>query len=115
MFKLNSGGAAFPRAGFYPETSGADYDRVRELFPTVTEPQAGMTLFDYYLGHTMQGLLANSGTFGRGLPPLERGDAQVLVDQIGESAVIYAHALMKARAKYLALPTEPRVHNPEDD
>ena len=115
MFKIDSGGPAFPRTGFYPETNYADIEHIRELIPTVTEPQAGMSLMDYYIGQALQGILANSGTFGRGLPPMDRAEAQELVKQISGSAVIYAHALMEAREEYLKLPRKPRPHNPEED
>jgi hypothetical protein len=101
MFRLDTGGPVSPT------TEGNEY-------PTGS---AGMTLFDYYAGLALQGVLANPTTFGdaRMLALLNRAEAQEKVDQIGECAVIYAHALMKARAKYLALPYEPRIHSPEED
>ncbi len=115
MFRTDSGGPAFPRTGFTPDMTDAGGDRLRELMGTITEPQSGMTLFDFYVGQALQGLLANSGTFGRGLPPLERAEAQAMVEQLGGAAVLYAHATMIAREKYLALPKPPKVHDPEDE
>lgn len=115
MFKIDNGGPAYPRAGFIPDTSDAVGQRLRDLMNTITEPQAGMSLMDYYIGQALQGILANSGTFGRGLPPLDRAEAQEMVKAIGGSAIIYAHAVMEAREEYLKLPRKPRTHNPEED
>lgn len=115
MFKIDTGGPAYPRAGFIPDTSNAVGEQLRDLLDTVTEPQAGMTLMDYYIGQALQGILANPGTFGRGLPPLDRAEAQEMVKQISGCAVIYAHALMEAREEYLKLPRKPHAHNPGDD
>lgn len=112
MFRTDTGGPAFPRPGFYPDTTDGC---VRDYGPTITEPTAGMTLFDYYVGQALAGILANSGTFGRALPPLDRAEAQQKVDELGGAAVVYAHAAMEARAAYLALPRKPRPHNPDED
>lgn len=115
MFKIDSGGPAFPRTGFIPDTKDAVGERLRDLLNTITEAQPGMSLFDYYVGQALAGLLANPGTFGRAMPPLERAEAQEMVQLLGGSAVVYARAVMEAREAYLNLPRKPRTHNPEED
>lgn len=117
MFRSRNNPPAYPRSGFYPDTSGDDYDHVREMLPSITVPQDGMTLFDHYAGLALKGMLANPTTFGdaRFTALLGRAEAQDRVDQIAGAAVVYAHAMMKARAAYLELPLEPRAHDPEGD
>lgn len=116
MFRIRKNPPAYPRSGFYPP-HGDDWESTRERLPTVTEPEAGMTLFDHYAGLALQAMLANPTTFGdaRVIALLGRAEAQDRVDQIAGAAIVYAHAMMKARAAYLELPVEPRAHNPEDD
>lgn len=115
MFRIDDGGAAFPRTGFIPDTGNAVGERLRELMNTITEPQNGMSLMDYYIGQALQGILANSGTFGRMMPPLDREEAQEKVKEIGVACLVYARAALEAREAYLALPRKPRPHNPEED
>jgi hypothetical protein len=53
---------AFPRPGYYPPTSrDDDIEHLREMLPTVTEPQDGLTLRDYFAAVALQGILAGAG------------------------------------------------------
>jgi hypothetical protein len=116
MFRTDTGGPAFPRPGFYPPTNGNDdFEHIREMMPSMTEPQPGMTLFDYYVGQALQGLLANPHSLGLRVMPINKAEAEEMVNQIGGAAIVYAHAAMEARAEYLALPRKPRAHTPEEE
>jgi hypothetical protein len=68
--------SAFPRTGFYPDTQGPlTNEAVLEMLPTVTEPQAGMDLRDYFAARAMQGELANL----RNLANIANGDTMLAV------------------------------------
>lgn len=60
---IDNSGPAFPRTGYYPDTSGCDVEGLRERFPTITEPRDGMSLRDYFAAKAMEGML--TGTLGR--------------------------------------------------
>lgn len=112
MFKIDSGGPAFPRTGFIPDTSDAVGERLRDLMNTITEPQDGMTLLDWYIGQALQGMVASTARHIAWTNPEQ--DAHISAT-VGQAAVCYAEATMVARAEYLALPRKPRPHNPEED
>lgn len=57
--RIDTGGAAFPRTGYYPPTSpGMDIEHLRELLPTTTEPEQGMSLRDYFAAHVSDSVVA---------------------------------------------------------
>ncbi len=58
MSKPDDGGAAFPRVGFYPAgTNEMHVEDIRQAMDTITRPENGMTLRDYFAAKAMQGLI----------------------------------------------------------
>lgn len=114
MTRRDNGGPAFPRSGFYPPTSPAsdDWERTREMLPSVTEPTDGMTLFDYYLGIALGGILANPRT-NAGQAPANRTEAAEFMRQCAVTAVGMTAVLMAARAAHLGETTPDQ--SPEGD
>jgi hypothetical protein len=58
--KIDTGGPAYPRPGYWPDTTATDRDDMHAAVGTVTDPQDGMTLRDYFAAHALAGLLAFS-------------------------------------------------------
>ena len=80
--KTSDGGPAFPRAGYYPPTDGCDLDTLRERLPSVTEPEDGMSLRDYFAGQAVMGILANSDLpdlFAKGFAPHKAAEIAYMV------------------------------------
>jgi hypothetical protein len=53
MSLLDTGGPAFPRTGYYPDTDECGGEALRERLPAITDPQQGMTLRDYFAAKAM--------------------------------------------------------------
>lgn len=83
-----TGGAAWPRAGFYPSTEGLQIDDLREAMGTVTEPTAGMSLRDWFAGQAMVGYLAAHADPEVRLPESRR---------MAQHCWQYADAMLEAR------------------
>jgi hypothetical protein len=59
MARRDDGGPAYPRPGYYPDTELSDFEAVRERLPSVTEPQDGMSLRDWFAGQALAGEAAS--------------------------------------------------------
>lgn len=73
---------AFPRTGYFPDVSDADGDSLRERLPSITEPQEGMSLRDYFAAKAMQAIT-----------PLAEPE------NVARNAYTFADAMLAERAK----------------
>jgi len=76
--------AAFPRTGHYPDFTGCgtDRDSLRERMDTLTTPEEGMTLREWYAGLAMEGLLAGRPAGFQGTPSSVAGEAVRCADEL---------------------------------
>lgn len=83
-----SGGAAYPRSGYYPPhhpDGGYDLNAVKE---TATEPTDGMTLLDYFAGQALNGLVAMEADH-----PYNMNEAR----RVARTAYMYAAQMIEVR------------------
>lgn len=100
---------AFPRTGYFPDTTELAGDALREVLPSITEPQPGMTLRDYFAAKAMTALIDGYDYEAReksqkrsertGFDDHPHADSDsTYASQLAEEAYIIADAMLKARA-----------------
>lgn len=90
----DTGGPAFPRTGFYPDLSVVMPDDFAAAHDTRTEPEAGMTLRDWFAGQALHAAaLATVAGAETGLT------TEQVTAQAARLAYRFADALLIERAK----------------
>lgn len=92
MARLNDGGPAHPRSGYWPDMAHTDREDLHAAIATQTEPQYGMTLRDWFAGKALMGLLAAH----TGEQPLPNPD------DAAATAYDYATAMVTAKERVMA-------------
>ena len=105
MNEVKTGGAAFQRAGFYPDTSNVAPDDLHRAIDTITEPTAGMSLRDWYAGQALAGFLAAHADENVSLPDSRR---------TAGCCWRYADAMLEQRDQPSTLKPLPPVHEEYD-
>lgn len=58
MARINDGGPAFPRTGYWPDTSTAGGEDMHACIASITEAEKGMSLRDWFAGQALVGFQA---------------------------------------------------------
>lgn len=90
----DTGGPAFPRSGFYPDTESVDADDLRSVLDTRTQPTSGMTLRDFFAAQALRSLVTLCVALAE--PGQTPGDAAAKAAFL---AYLYADAMVAQRSK----------------